>query len=72
MYPVQLNRTWIADTFAEVFVGRVVCEPSELILNSLRKGRISDDRVLRLFVSKIGIKVSNVQHRFLNFPLDSQ
>lgn len=48
-----------------MFVRGVICKPSKLVLYSLRKRRIGNNRVLRFFVGKIGIEVGYVQNRFL-------
>lgn len=61
----QSHVVGVVDTLAQVFVGRVVSEPSELVLHSLGKCGIGDDRVLSLLIREIGIKVGDVQNRFL-------
>lgn len=63
MYTRSMHSTWIANTLAEVFIRGVICKPSKLVLHSLRQCRIRDDRVLRLFIREIRIKVGHVQHR---------
>jgi len=55
----------INNTLAEVFIHRVVCEASKLILYSLGQYRISDIEILSLFTCEISIKINNIQDRFL-------
>ena len=55
----------IADTLAEVLVCRVVRKPSESVLDRLRQVGVLHHRILGFFVCKVGIKVGNIEHRFL-------
>jgi len=57
--------TGTSDTFAEMFICRVVCEASELVLYSLRQCRVGNDGILSLFTCEISIKVGNIEDRFL-------
>ena len=55
----------VVDALAEVFVGRVVREPFELVLDRLGQVRVLHHRILGFFVCEVGIKVGNVEYRFL-------
>lgn len=48
-----------------MLVRGVVGEPAELVLHSLRKGRVGDDRVLCLFIGEVRIEVGDVENGFL-------
>jgi len=54
-----------AYTLAQMLVGRVISEPSELVLNGLGEVRVLDDGVLSHLARELRIEVGNVQHRFL-------
>lgn len=54
-----------AYALAQVLVGRVIGEPSELVLNGLGEVRVLDDGVLSHLARELRIEVGNVQHRFL-------
>jgi len=54
-----------AYALAQVLVGRVIGEPSELVLNGLGEVRVLDDGVLSHLACELRIEVCNVQHRFL-------
>jgi hypothetical protein len=56
----------VVDALAEVFVRWVVGEPPELILDCLRQVRVLHHRILGLLVRKVGIKVGDVEDRFLS------
>jgi hypothetical protein len=45
----------------------VVREPPELVLDSFRERRISNDGVLRFLVREIGVEIGYIQNRFLIF-----
>ena len=53
------------DTFAEVLVGGVVGEPSELFLYGFGELRIKYDRVSRSLARELLVKVGYIKHRFL-------
>jgi hypothetical protein len=57
--------TIVVDTLAQVLVGRVIGEPSELVLNGLGEVRVLDDGVLSHLAREFRIEVGNVQHGFL-------
>jgi len=61
--------TIVVDALAQVLVGRVVSEPSELVLNGLGEVRVLDDGVLSHLARKFRIKVCNIQHRFLEIGI---
>lgn len=50
----------MVDALAQVLVGRVISEPSELVLNSLGEMRILDDGVLSHLAREFRIEVGNV------------
>lgn len=55
----------IANALTEMFIRRIIREPAELRLYRPRERRFSDDRVLRLLISKVRVEVRHVQYRFL-------
>ncbi len=57
--------TWVADTFAEVFVSWVIGEATELVLDSFGERCLIHVRVLRLLASELGIEIGDVKYRLL-------
>lgn len=55
----------IADALAEMLVCRVIREPSELVLDGLRKRRICDNGILGFLVREVRIKIGHIQNGFL-------
>jgi len=53
------------DTLAQVFVGRVIGEPSEFVLDGLGEVRVLNDGVLSHLAREFRVEVGNVQHGFL-------
>ena len=53
------------DALTQVLVGRVIGEPSELVLNGLGKVRVLDDGILSHLAREFRIEVGDIQHRFL-------
>ena len=58
----------VVDTLAQVFVGRVIGEPSEFVLDCLGKVRVLDDRILCHLAREFRVEVGDVQHGFLERP----
>ena len=48
-----------------MFVRWIVCESTELILDCFRQCGIGNYRILSFFIGKVGIKVGNIEDRFL-------
>ena len=62
----------LLDTLTQVLIGGVVGEPSKFVLDGLREVRVFDDRILSHLAREFRVEVGDVQHGFLERPVEHQ